>query len=106
MKILPVLFLVLFLSGCSTWMQATFMNEEDTQQAIALEASQDPKLCMKVKGSGSAMGVNGYVEIIKAKGQNVSFQDCINYFHQSIVPVTLPPDSRMRVPPLPPEKRR
>ena len=87
-----LLSLILILPGCNSgsWWQAKLMSGADTRQAIALEKSQDPKICMHVRGNGSAMGIDGFVEIIEARGKKVSFQDCLNAFNRTISPITLP----------------
>ena len=66
------------------------MSGADTRQAIELEESQQPKICMYVRGNGSALGIDGFVEIIEARGKKVSFQDCLNAFNRTIAPIILP----------------
>lgn len=88
--------LMLLLSGCSSgsWMQAKALSGSDTKQAIALEESQDPKKCTRAKGSGSYLGVEGYIDTIVARGKNVSFQDCMNAMTQTPGTTVLPASRR------------
>ena len=84
--------LFVFVGGCSSgsWYQAKFLSGADTKQAIALEESQEPKLCMRAKGSGAAMGVTGYIDVIQARGKSISFQDCMNAMTDAPGTVVLP----------------
>lgn len=98
MRTLTILGIVILLSGCSSgsWWQAKVMSGADTKQALALEASQDPKTCTRAKGAGSYLGIEGYVDHIEARGKNVSFEDCINAVSPSISTTTLPSSLRKK----------
>ncbi len=93
MKILLGMLALASLSGCTsgTWWQAKVLSGEDTEQAIALEMSQDPKTCTRARGSGSYLGIEGFVDHIVARGKNVSFQDCLNAQNPAISTTRLPP---------------
>jgi len=97
--------LILALTGCSSsapfW--ARHMSTEDVEQAERLAGAIDQKFCTYAKGSGSAYGIEGYVEMVKAEGQNVSFQDCMSFLNKTSQSVILPA-SRVPInrPPPPP----
>ena len=92
MKMILALFIVLLWSGCTlgSGTQARFLSGADTKQAIALEASQDPKLCEHIRGSGAAYGITGMIDRYFARGKNVTMQDCMNLFNKTINPQILP----------------
>ena len=87
---------LLILTGCSSgsWWQAKALSGADVKQAIALEESQDPKLCIMVEGSGGYAGVNGLVRVIEARGKNVGFEDCLNAMVRAPGTTTLPSSAR------------
>jgi len=85
--------MLFLLTGCTSgsWWQAKFLSSADTKQAIALEESQAPKRCTWVKGNGSAMGVDGYVEVLASRGKGVKMDECASFFNKQSVPIKLSP---------------
>jgi len=96
MKITALVICLLLLTSCGSTVPfwARHMSTEDVEQAERLAVALDQKFCVYTKGSGSAYGIEGYVEMLKAEGQNVSFQDCMNAFNRQISPIVLPKEDK------------
>jgi len=91
-KSLAIIVSLACLPACTSgsWWQARLLSGADTKQAIELEESQDPKICVLAEGSGNYLGMQGLIKVLEVRGKNVSFQDCVSYHHRQIQPVVLP----------------